>query len=539
MKLLKLTLCLYGLITPFTLHAEQSKNLPLAPEQSLKIHYTNDVITLDPQKIETVNDRHLSNQLFEGLVTSTPSGAISPGVATHWEHSADFKTWTFHLRKNAKWTNGEPVTAHDFVYSWQRLADPQTASPYSSYLEFLKLVNANEITKGKKSPKELGIKALDDYTLELTLTDPVPYIDLLTQNPALFPIPQKTVEKYGDKWTAAENLVSNGAYSLEKRVINEKVQIKRNPLYWDNEKSIIENATVLILDNSAAFARYRTGELDVSNVPNNFYLNQDFKKEYKDHLQPSPQLATYRYEINTLKPPVNDVRVRKALNLALDRDLITHKVLGLDRPITYTFTPSYIHLGHKIQQPEYIKLTQEERNQQAKALLKEAGYSKENPLVIELTHSQNQNLKPVIIASKANWEKNLDNIVKINLKGIEWKLLLDQKNQGDFQLITASWFADYNEASTFLGFYQSNYYKNKTGFASPVYDKLLEQSNYAPNDEQRAEYYAQAEAELEKHQPFISLYHHVDLIVKNPKLKGYDSNNPQGIYLIKDLYFEK
>lgn len=507
----------------------------LAPVQAVKFHYTNDIITLDPQKIETVNDGHLARQLFEGLVSTKPNGELTEGVATHWEHNADFTQWTFHLRPNAKWSNGEAVTAHDFVYAWQRLADPLTAAPYLSYLEFLKLANMDDVKTGKQPPKALGVQALDNRTLQLTLTAPVPYIDLLVQNPALFPVPQKVVEKYGDKWTATEHLVNNGAYLLQNRVINEKLELKRNPHYWNNENSIINDATVLILDNSAAFARYRTNQLDISNVPNNFYLNQAFKKEYKDHLQENPQLATYRYEINTTKPPMNDLRVRQALNLALDRELL-HKVQGYDRAVTYTFTPSYIYLGHKIQQPDYAKLSQAERNQQAKALLEQAGYSEQKPLVVELTHSHNQNLKPVIIASKSNWEKNLDKLVKINLKGMEWKMLLNEKNQGNFDLIAASWFADYNEATTFLGFYQSQNYKNRTGFASATYDKLLEQSNYAPNNDERATLYAQAEAELGKQQPFISLYHFVNLIVKNPKLKGYDRDNPLGEFLVKDLY---
>lgn len=531
-------LLLSGLAT-IAMAANVPEGTKLSPNQELRFHYVNDVIALDPQKIETLADMDLANQLFEGLVSITSNGGITPGVATHWMPNSDFTQWTFYLRNNAKWSDGSPVTAHDFVYAWQRLADPKTASPYISYITTLKLNNVVEVTKGEKSPDSLGIKALDDYTIQLNLSTPVPYIDMLIQNPSLFPVPRKIVEKYGEKWTDAKHLVTNGAYILQERVINEKIRLTRNPHYWNNANTIISNATIFILNDSSAFAHYRTNQLDISNIPANFHMNKDYQEKYKSHLYQNPQLATYRYEINIKKPPLNDIRVRQALNLAIDRKILTQKVLGYSSPVTFNFTPNYIYLGHKVKAPEYSQWSQTERNQKAQELLKQAGYSQQNPLVIELTYSNSKNNQNIVIASKAIWEKNLNHMVKINLKSVEWKMLLTEKQRGNFDLITASWFADYNEASTFLNFYHSKNIKNQTGFASHFYDNLLEQSYFAKDNESRAELYAQAENELAKIQPFIALYHYVDFFVKNPKLKGYGKHSTQGIFLIQELYFEE
>ncbi|MDO4698398.1 MAG: peptide ABC transporter substrate-binding protein [Pasteurellaceae bacterium] len=526
-----------ALFSSFALGADIPANTKLAAKQEVHLHYTNDVITLDPQFVESLSDRHLANQLFEGLVSIDPEGNVIPGVATRWEISEDGKKWTFFLRDNAKWSNGDAVTAQDFVFGWQRLANPKTAAPYISYLKLTKLANVEEITHGKKSVDELGIKAIGDKTLELTLSEPVPYLDLLLQNPVLFPVHRATLEKYGEQWTNAKHIVSNGAYKVQDRTVNEKITLVPNSHYWDNARTVIQKATILMLEKTPAFAHYRANQLDLSNIPENFFVNKKFREEYKDQIQANLQLATYRYEINTTKPPLNDVRVRKALNLALDRDLITQKILGYDEHTTFTFTPTYIHLGNQIQQPSYAKWTQAQRNEQAKKLLMEAGYSKEKPLVIELTHSTNQNTKHVTLTSKAAWEKNLDGMVKVNLKGLEWKILFDAKQMQNFELITSSWFADYNEASTFLSFYHSQNHKNKTGFASAKFDESLAQANQVKDNVERAKHYAAAEAELETEQPFIAIYHYVDLIVKKPKLKGYEGKNPQGDYLIKHLYF--
>ncbi len=511
----------------------------LAEKQEVTIQESAEASTLDPQKMEGTAESLLAHQLFEGLVNTDELDHIVPGVAERWESSADYKTWTFHLRNNAKWSNGDPVTAHDFVYAWQRLVDPKTASPYATYLNFMQMENVNDIIQGKKSPDTLGVKALDDYTLQLTLTAPVPYAADLTQHASLYPVHKATVEKYGDDWTKKDHLVGNGAYRLADRVLNEKVVFERSPTYWNDKETVLQKVTYYILDDSAAIARYRAGELDLSRVPTPMYKNPAFKAEYGAQIHESRKLGTFTYEMNLAKPPFDDIRVRKALDLGVEREIITEKVLGFGQTPTFTFTPNYIGGGEKIKQPEYAAWTQAERNQEAIKLLKEAGYSKEKPLKTELLYNTNEGLKGIAIAVTSMWKKNLDGLVDISLKNMEWKTFLDTKMQKNYTLAFSAWIADYNDATSFLTYYLSNSEQNKIGFKSEKFDQLIHDSYYAKTADERAEIYAQAEAELDRHHPFVAIYHYAGQFIKNPKLKGYEGKSPQGTYFLKDLYLEK
>ncbi|WP_081277280.1 ABC transporter substrate-binding protein [Gallibacterium anatis] len=237
----------------------------LAKKQELVWNVSANPATLDPQKMEGDVEGYFARQLFEMLVTSDEKGHILPGAATSWQHSDDFKTWTFFLRPNAKWSNGDAVTAHDFVYAWQRLADPNTASPYASYLDFLKLENADKVLEGKAKVDELGVEAKDDHTLVLHLTESVPYVDKLVEHYVLSPVHKSVVEKFGDAWTKPGNLVGNGAFKLDSMVVNEKAVLVRNPHYWDNDKTVLEKVTLLPIESAATdVARYRAGDEDVT-----------------------------------------------------------------------------------------------------------------------------------------------------------------------------------------------------------------------------------------------------------------------------------
>lgn len=519
--------------------AKVPAGVALAEKQEVAIQESAEASTLDPQKMEGTGESLLARQLFEGLVNTDELDHIIPGVAERWESSADYKTWTFHLRNTAKWSNGDPVTAHDFVYAWQRLVDPKTASPYAAYLNFMQMENVNDIIQGKKAPDTLGVKALDDYTLQLTLTAPVPYAADLTQHASLYPVHKATVEKYGEAWTKKEHLVGNGAYRLADRVLNEKVVLERSPTYWNDKETVLQKATYYILDDSAAIARYRSGELDFSRIPTTMYKNPAFKAEYGAQIHESRKLGTFTYEMNLAKPPFDDIRVRKALDLGVEREIITEKVLGFGQTPTFTFTPNYIGGGEKVKQPEYAAWTQAERNQEAIKLLKEAGYSKEKPLKTELLYNTNEGLKGIAIAVTSMWKKNLDGLVDISLKNMEWKTFLDTKMQKNYTLAFSAWIADYNDATSFLTYYLSTSEQNKIGFKSEKFDQLIHDSYYAKTADERAEIYAQAEAELDRHHPFVAIYHYAGQFIKNPKLKGYEGKSPQGTYFLKDLYLEK
>lgn len=217
---------------------------------------------------------------MEGLVNIDTEDRLIPGVAERWEYSEDFKTVTFYLRKDAKWSNGEPVTAHDFVYSWQRLVDPKTASPYATYIEFMKMENVAEIVEGQKTPDTLGVKAVDDHTLRLNLTAPVPYAADLTQNSSLYPVHKITVEKYGDAWFKPKHFVGNSAYKIAEHILNEKIVLERSPTYWHDKETVVNKVTFFVLNESSGIARYRSGGLDIANIPSVLYKDPNFHKEY-------------------------------------------------------------------------------------------------------------------------------------------------------------------------------------------------------------------------------------------------------------------
>lgn len=507
----------------------------LAKQQSIILNIGDNPATFDPQKAEGSPEGTMARQLFETLVVSDDNGYIQPGTASSWEHSPDYKTWTFHLRPDAKWSNGDPVTAEDFVYGWQRLADPKTASPYSSYLDFLKLENADDVIQGKKPVTALGVEAKDPHTLVLHLSESVPYADKLTELYVLSPANKKVIEKYGDAWTRPENIVGNGAFKLKSATLNEKYILEPNPYYWDNKHTVLQEITFLpIASPATSFARYRAGELDISGFPIEAWKN--VKKDYANQLHISPILCTYYYEFNTKKAPFSDPRVRKALVLAYQPEIITDKILGQGQIPAYQFTPPATDGAEKIQPAEWKDWSRAKRNEEAIKLLKEAGFDKNHPLDVTLLYNTSESHKQLALAADSFWKKNLKGAVKVTLENQEWKTYLDNRHQGNFDIARAGWCADYNEASTFLNYFLSNSGNNTAFYKSKTYDNLIAQAYKAKTEAERAEYYAQAEQQLDKDLPLIPSYHYVSASLIKPYVKGYSANNPLTSHYLKDVY---
>ncbi|QLB13571.1 oligopeptide transport system substrate-binding protein [Bisgaardia hudsonensis] len=543
----KKTLINIALASAFSIFSAQSAftaEVPvgtvLAEKQELRINNGTDPTSIDPHKVEGVPESLVLRQLFETLVISDDKGHIIPGAAEKWEHSDDFKTWTFHLRKNGKWSNGEPVTAEDFVFGFQRLADPNTASPYASYLQYLKLLNASDVVAGKKPVTELGVKALDDHTLELTLSESVPYADKLTEHYVLSPVNKKIIEKFGDKWTDVNNIVGNGAFKLSNWIINEKLEMIPNEFYWNNEKTVLTNVTLYPISSSNTdVSRYRAGDLDITNHELPTELFSKLKSEYPNEVYTPPSLCTYQYEINHTKAPFNDVRVRKALSMAIDRNIIAEKVMAQGQQPAYAFTPSYINGGEKIAMPEWTKLSQAERNKKAVELLKEAGFDKANPLTINLLYNTSDNHKKIAIAASSIWKKNLNGVVDIKLENQEWKTYVDSRHQANYDIARAGWCADYNEATTFLTYYLSNSSNNTAFYKSAEYDALLKSVYQEETDEGRANVYAKLEKLLDEDAALIPIYYYVTPRMMKPYVKGFAVNHPAQNYYLKDVYLIK
>lgn len=516
--------------------ADVPAGVQLADKQTLVRNNGAEVQSLDPHKIEGVPESNVNRDLFEGLVIGDLNGHPVPGVAESWDNK-DFKVWTFHIRKDAKWSDGSPVTAQDFVYSWQRLADPKTASPYASYLQYGHVANVDEIIAGKKPATDLGVKAIDDKTFEVTLSEPVPYFYKLLVHPSVSPVPKAAIEKYGEKWTQPANIVTNGAYKLKDWVVNERIVLERNTNYWDNAKTVINQVTYLPISSEVTDVnRYRSGEIDMTynNMP--IELFQKLKKEIPKEVHVDPYLCTYYYEINNRKAPFTDVRVRTALKLALDRDIIVNKVKNQGDLPAYSYTPPYTD-GMKLVEPEWFKWSQDKRNEEAKKLLAEAGYTADKPLTFNLLYNTSDLHKKLAIAVASIWKKNLGANVK--LENQEWKTFLDSRHQGTFDVARAGWCADYNEPTSFLNTMLSDSSNNTAHYKSPAFDKIIGDTLQVTDEAKRAELYAQSEQQLDKDSAIVPVYYYVNARLVKPWVGGYTGKDPLDNIYVKNLYIIK
>ena len=508
-----------------------------ANKTTLVINNGTEPESLDPGKTSGVPEDNIERQLLEGLVVVGKDGKIAPGVATSWENK-DFKVWTFKLRDNAKWSNGDPVTAQDFVYSWQRTTDPKTASPYATYLADAHVTNAQAIVDGKAKPDTLGVKAVDPHTLEVTLTEPVPYfVDMLTHSSVL-PVHKGTVEKGGEKWTQPGSFVGNGAYTLKEWTVNSKIVLERNKNYWNDAATQINQVEILpIQEETTDVNRFKAGEIDVTAnaLPTDMFAQ--LKTDLGAQVHVDPYLCTYYYEKKKKKAPFNDPKVRRALSLALDRDVITEKVMQQGQTPAYAFTPPATN-DYKANHPEWEKWSKEQRIAEAKKLLNEAGYSDAKPLDVTLLYNTSENHKKVAVAATALWKQSLG-FVNVTLDNKEWKTFLDNRKTGNYQFARAGWCADYNEPSSFLNILKSGNSNNYGKYASADFDAVMAKTLVAgTTNEQRADLYQQAEVQADKDTPVIPIYHYVSPRLIKPYVEGF-SKDPLDKFYFKDISFKK
>ena len=509
-------------------------NTHLAKHQVLVRGNDAEAATLDPMKAEGMAEMHILRDLFEGLVIQDSNGNVVPGVASHWKNK-DNTIFTFYLRKDAQWSDGSPLTAQDFVYSLRRVVDPASASPNAWYIKLSGIKNVEAIIDGNKKPSELGVKALNDHTLQFTLNKPVPYFIAMTGHTSMMPVPRRLVEKYGDKWARPEHMVSNGAYQLQKWVVNERVELERNPHYWNNAKTEINHVTYIPFEQqSAAVNRFKTGEVDItSDVPPQ--LAPMLKKEMPDAYTVTPLLCTYYYAFNTKHKPFDDPNVRKALSYAIRRDVITNGITNVGNVPAYTFTHQDV-AGFKAKQPDYAGLTQQQRIKKAQELLKEAGYDKEHPLKGTLLYNTSESNKSIAVAIASMWHKELG--ADITLENQEWKSYLSSRKQGNFDIMRASWCGDYNEASTFLSLFSSNNERNYAFYANKKYDTALQQAQLATDHGERNHHYNYLETLLSRDMPIAPIYFYMQARLIKPTVGGFPMHNAEGKIYTKDLYIK-
>ncbi len=527
-----------GLLSAFAFHPAGAAGThpvtgdPLADDQTFTYRQLDEFSSVDPQVVEDVSGSEIVRDLFEGLMNQDADGNLVPGVATHFEANADNTVYTFTLRDNAKWSNGDPVTAGDFVYAWRRAVDPALASPYQWFMELMSIENAGAIIKGEKPIEELGVRAVDDLTFEVTLSAPLPYFPQMTTHATTFPSPQSVIEAHGTEWTRPENIASNGAYVLTEHLPQERSVRERNTMYWDNDNTIIDKVVALVInDENVALTRYLAGELDRTEVPAGQFPR--LQREYPDEAISFPRLCNYYYTFNLSDSgpeAFKDVRVRKALALAVDRKIITENVLAGGQPEAYTFTPAAV-AGFSPPQTEMAGMTQAERDAMAKELLAEAGYGPENPLTFDMIYNTSEAHQKIAVAMSQMWKQKLG--VETSLANMEWKVFLETRGQQDFQLARGAWCGDYNEASTFLDLLDSESGYNDGKFVSAEVDALLEQAKMATDT---TPLYTQVEQIIAAEMPIIPVYHYAGVYMLDDDVGNWPVNNVEQNWYSKNLY---
>lgn len=489
--------------------------------------------SLDPQLSQDTHGSAIIRQMFEGLVTTDATGKTVPALATSW-HSDDHKTWTFTLR-DANWSNGEPIRADDVVFALRRLVDPATASPYASYLADVKVVNAHEITEAKLPRDQLGVRALNDKTVEIRLLEAVPYFVDMLALPVTYPVPQKVVEQFGEKWLNPEHIVVSGAYRLSEWTIGSHIKLERNLAYYDNAKTQIDKVQFLPITAQNGLNRYLAGEADIAPVPGEQL--EKIKADLPSEIHTAPKLCTFYLEPNIAAVPLNDTRIRQALSMTVMRDPLV-KALKRGEVPTYQLTPSATQGMGEIS-PEWTKLDQDKRNQQAQALLAQAGYSTANPLRFEFLYATSETGKMLSSAVAAMWKQNLNGAVDVTQNNQEWKAFLDSKNQGKYTITLSGWCADYNEPSSFLNLLKTGNSNNTGKYSNAQYDALLAStlSDHA-NAAARTQAYTQAEILISQDTAVIPLFSALSVRLVKPYVSGFSNDDPLDNYLIKDLSFK-
>jgi len=519
--------------TALTAYAAQvPEGTTLAAEQVFKYRVLDNINALDPALVEDVDTAYVVSNLFEGLYMSDAAGDPVPGAAESYTANEDNTVFTFKLR-DAQWSNGDPVTAEDFVYGWQRAVDPDTASPYSYFLGLVHIVNADDIVAGTKPVTDLGVKAIDDKTLEVTLNAPTPWFVRTLAHPTLFATPKKVHEEFGDAWTKPENIVGNGAYTLAENTPGERVVLKRNPGYWDNEHSVLEEVQFLTInDENQALIRWRAGELDQTDVPVGQYPT--LKAELPDETFSVPQFCTYYFNINmtdSAAEPLKDVRVRQALNLALDRDVLVNNVLQGGQQPAYSFVNPNT-AGFTMPDLPIAHMTQDERDAKARELMAEAGYGPDKPLTFEYVYNTSEAHKQIATVAGQMWKEKLG--VSLTLSDMEFATLLDLRHKVAYPgLARNAWCGDYNEPSTFLGLYDSKGEQNDSGWNNPDVDRLLKEANSSGD---AAVQYKQIEEIAAEEVPIIPVYFYAKVFMQKDNVKGWPYDNVEQTWYAKDLY---
>jgi len=478
--------------------------------------------TLDPHKASGTWENNILGDLFLGLTTEAADGSIIPGAAESWTVSDDGKTYTFKLRDGLKWSDGEPVTAEDFVFSIHRILDPAFKAEYAWILYVIE--NAEEYNTAKETDvNKIGARAVDARTLEVKLKAPAPYFIAQLTHYTAYPVPKHSIEKLGDDWLKAGNMVSNGAYTLAEWVPNDHIKVVKNANFYDAANVKIDTVYFYPTeDQDAALQRFRAGELDTQDDFASESIDL-LRKELPNETRISPYLGIYYYVLNIAKNEAfKDLRVREALSMAVNREAITDQVLKTGELPAYSFVPpGTVNYGG----PSYISwkdMTYGERVEKAKALLTEAGYGPDKPLKFQLRYNTSINHEKIAIAVQSMW-KAIG--VQADLFNSETAVHYNDLEAGNFDVARAAWIADYNDAQTFLGLLETRAGPQNYGrYSNPKFDDFMAKASLDADLTTRGKLMADAEAIAMADQPVIPIYYYVSKDLVSTKVAGWVDN---------------
>jgi len=474
--------------------------------------------SLDPARAEGVHEFDVLGDLYEGLLALDAAGEIIPGVAESWTLGSDGLTYTFRLRDDARWSDGTPVTAEHFVTGMRRTLAPETASVYGFLL--YPIDNAEAVAQGTKPPAALGVVAPDPATLVIRLHNPAPYLPSLLTLPATFPFRDDGGVAKG-RFSDPARFVGNGAFVLADWQPGSHVRLRKNPLYREADTVAIDEVLYLpVADPLTELTMYRAGELDITFAVPGSHVQQ-LRESHADELTISPFLAIYYLAFDLSEAPFDNVSLRQALSMAVDREALV-RVIGRGERPAYGLVPDGVN-GYKPARYGWMSLPREERLARARELYAQAGYSEAEPLEVTLLYDAGDFHETIALAVSDMWRSNLG--IDVRLDKREWKYFLSTRNnRADWQVMRFSWTADFDHPASFADILRSTSQQNLPGYASAHYDKLLAEAEASLDPGEQMRLYAAAEAAMLEDAPIAPLYFYVSKHLVSPSISGFESN---------------
>ena len=494
---------------------------PDCPAGKVCLQYGNgsEPASLDPHKSTGTWEYRILSDALMGLTQDSAEGGTIPGMAERWETSADGKIWVFHLI-DTTWSDGVPVTADDFVFSFRRILNPETAAEYASLLYFIK--GAQGVNEGKAPLESLGVRALGPRTLEIQLEHPAPYLLEVAKHQTMLPVPRHLVEKYGDAWTRPGRFVGNGAYTIVDWKLGDHVKSVKNPRFYEAGAVCVDEIYYYPTNDAiSAERRIKRGELDVNtDIQSNRIAF--LREQLPGYVRTNLYLGVAYMAFNTNVPALKDKRVRQALTMAIDRDFITRKLLRGGQQPAFTFVPPGVANYSPAEPPAWAAWPLAKRQAEARRLLAEAGFGPGKPLKIAIKHRNTPDPMLFMPAVQADWREIG---VDVGLVQNETQIAYAAYRSRDFEVADAAWVADYNDPMTFLYLQNSSTGSQNYGdYNNPAFDALLLKADNEPDAAVRARYLAQAESLMLNDATVAPVFFYINKNLVNPRVTGWIDN---------------